>query len=225
MTLTRAHVEQLRRPFTPEAVKWRADQKQADAQGKVRCLVYLDSRLAVERLSEVDPGWTARYEFLATGQNDRIGITQYAPTLCALTVHGVERFGMGQLGYTKLDAKAAKAALSDALKRAAVEFHVGAYLYAMPVFKVDARGYWKKRDETVGGLTPEGVKQLRTQYAKIVNHEKFSARFGEPVDYGDVADDERSAEPVQDDAPSALFGEAPATQAKGQPVKTAKVAG
>jgi hypothetical protein len=108
---------------------------------------------------------------------------------------------MGQIASSKPSAASVKSATSDAIKRAGVEFGVGAYLYAMPVFKVDAKGYWAKSDGTVGGLKPEGVKQLRKQYATVVNHPKFAERFGEPTDYGDIADDERSADPVHETLP------------------------
>jgi hypothetical protein len=208
--LTAASVKKLRAPFTPEAIKWRADQKIPARDGSVRCLPYIDSRLANERLTDVDPAWTADYRFLAGTPGDPVGLKANAPTACELTVLGVTRRGMGQLDSTRQDGKYAKSAVSDALKRAAVEFGVGAFLYALPTFKVDSNGYWmgKGKDakgnpiDVVKGLTPDGVKQLRAQYKKIVEHAKFQERFGAPTDYGDVQDDERSAEPDLPPAPT-----------------------
>jgi hypothetical protein len=210
MTLTHAHVKTLRQPFTPEAVKWRADQKTPDRGGNVRCLAFIDARLAMERISEVDPAWTSRTQ----PSTMDMSIPE-----CFLTIHGVTRSDVGATAMAGQNRM--KALWSDAFKRAAVAFHVGAYLYALPVFKVDERGYWKKQGGDVGGLTPEGVKQLRQQYAKVVNHQKFQERFGKPIDHGDVADDERSAEPEES---GALFDGTPATHAKGQPVQSARKA-
>jgi hypothetical protein len=194
-------------------VKWRADQKKPSANGEVRCLCYIDSRLAEERLGEVDPSWVAEYKFIAGNQSDPVGHGLYAPTMCALTVQGVTRFGVGQIAGTKPGANTVKSAVSDAIKRAGVEFGIGAYLYALPVFKVDKKGYWAKGTGDVGGLTPAGVKQLRAQYAKVVDHPAWVERFGEATDYGDVADDERSATPVEadhTDEPVAAFAKQPA---------------
>lgn len=208
----------LRAPFAPEAVKWRVDQKTPDAARNVRCLCYIDSRLAKERCTEADPFWYAEYDFIGRSPGDPIGVREYAVTRCDLTINALTRSGFGQLGSQKMDGKAAKSVVSDAFKRAAVEFHIGAYLYAMPVFKVDDKGYWVGA-KGVGGLTPAGVKQLRQQYTKIVTHQKFIDRFGEYRDYGDVADDERSAQPVvEDELAAAGFGKASAA-ATGAAVK------
>lgn len=197
MSLTKDEIAHLKRPYTPEAVKWRADQKTPDAAGNCRCLVYLDSGLVRERLSDVDPSWSAYYRFMHASASDPIGHGLYAPTMCELKVKGITRIDIGTIQSIKPSPTTAKAAISDALKRAAVNFGIGAYLRAMPVFKVDSKGYWKKGSGDVGGLTPDGVKQLRQQYTKIVTHKLFVERWGEPIDYGDVADDERSSQPMQ----------------------------
>lgn len=228
--LTAAHVTHLRQPFTPEAVKWRADAKRPDGKGDVRCVLYIDSRLAIERLSEVDPCWTDSYKAIAASPGDPLGVRNFAPVLCALTVHGVTRYGMGQLGNTKEDSKYAKSVVSDALKRAAVQFGVGAYLYAMPVFKVPKGLCWVvnekdersgKEVEVVKSLNKEAITSLRKQYAKVVEHKLFQQRFGEPIDYGDVADDERSiavGDERDDEQLDTLFEGA---AAKGRPVTRA----
>jgi hypothetical protein len=172
-----AEMRKLRAPFTVAAVKFRPLEK-PNAKGVVSCLVYIDSRLAAERLSAVDPGWSSEYEVLA-------GPDQHMPVVCKLTVHGVTREGVGQNAGPAKDDKHAKMAFSDALKRAAVEFGVGASLYAMPRFAVDAQGYWIGNNQKVGGLTPLGVRGLRAQYQKAITEQGFVDRFGEPIDHGD----------------------------------------
>ena len=228
--LTAKHVAHLRQPFTPESVKWRADAKEPDASGNVRCVLYIDSRLAIERLSEVDPCWQDQYKALAASPGDPLGTRNFAPVMCALTLHGVTRHGIGQLTGTgprgetppKEDGKYAKSVMSDSLKRAAVQFGVGSFLYAMPVFKVPKSQCWIKQDGKVGALNKEAITNLRGQYAKIVTHAKFVERFGEAIDYGDVADDERSIAETEAEAEvtDALFdGAHAATQAKGRAVE------
>jgi len=220
--LTAKHVAHLRQPFTPESVKWRADAKEPDASGNVRCVLYIDSRLAIERLSEVDPCWQDQYKAVGASPGDPLGVRNHAPVLCALTMHGVTRHGIGQLTSTKEDGKYAKSVFSDALKRAAVQFGVGSFLYAMPVFKVPKSQCWIKQDGKVGALNKEAITNLRGQYAKIVTHAKFVERFGEPIDYGDIADDERSIAETEAEAEvtDALFDTAHASaQAKGRAVE------
>lgn len=170
-------MKMLRAPFTVAAVKFRPLEK-PNAKKVVGCLVYIDSRLAAERLSAVDPGWSSTYEVLA-------GPDQHMPVVCKLTVCGTTREGVGQNASPMKDDKHAKMAFSDAMKRAAVEFGVAASLYAMPRFAVDANGYWVGGNGKVGGLTPLGVKMLRDQYQRAIGVPEFVERYGHPIDHGD----------------------------------------
>lgn len=190
MTLDDQHMRKLRAPFTVAAVKFRPLEKPND-KGALSCLVYIDSRLAAERLSAVDPCWSSSYEVLA-------GPDQHMPVVCKLTVHGVTREGVGQNAGPSKDDKHAKMAFSDALKRAAVEFGVGASLYAMPRFAVDANGYWIGRNQKVGGLTAQGVSSLRQQYQRAIAEKAFVDRYGEPIDHGDYLLPEEDAADVPD---------------------------
>lgn len=192
----------LRRPYTPVAVKWRADAKKPGANGGVRCLCYIDASLAMERLSEVDPGWTVEYHPLGGGHGDPLGTGLYVPVMARLTVLGVTREGWGQANQSKPGANVYKSAASDALKRAAWAFGVGAYLRALPTFFAPKGGYWTKGNGDVGGLDPKGVKALREQYGKVVGHKLFQDQYGEATDYGDVEDDHRSATEAVEDEPA-----------------------
>lgn len=189
--LTTQDRELLARPFTSHAVGFRADQK--NATNRVRCLVYIDSRLARERLSDVDLNWTARYDPGAFGGLE-----------CFVTVKGVTRSNVTDAPKQGA-ANSQKSQYSDALKRAAVDFHVGAYLYSLPTFWVDANGYYKKANGEVGGLNDKGISQLRMQYERAIATAEFKQRFGEPVDYGDAPDDERHAQIDDDEDPSAEY--------------------
>jgi len=221
MGLTHELVAHLRRPFTPEAVGFRADAKSADRAGRVRCVVYIDARLARERLSDVDPNWTAQYALEASYTGDPLGLQWYLPVRCDLTVCGVTRSGVGQAAVKAASANIVKAAHSDALKRAAVEFHIGAYLYAMRQFFAKEEHCWIDQGK-VKSLNREAVVDLRKQYAAMIAHPAFGKRFGEPTEYGSIQDDERGTIPTEDgETPAALFVEKPARA----PVRVKKVTG
>lgn len=205
MKLTPETVAHLRRPFMPAAIKFRVDQKRpAD---RIRCLPYIDSSLARERLNDVDPAWFAEYEWLLRGfaGGDPLGVGSYVPVGCTLSVLGVGRYGVGQAPRAKADGSLFKSAQSDALKRAALEFGVGAYLRALPTAFVSRDGVWTKKDrqgqEAVGGLTHKGVRELQDAHTRIIQQPGFVERWGQPIDYGDVEDAHRSATEAEPDEP------------------------
>jgi hypothetical protein len=112
------------RPFADAEVKLKP--------GKVsgnRCLAlhYIDSRLVMDRLDEtvgVD-GWQDAYTVLPTGEVE-----------CRLSVRiagaWVTKADVGGQSEQPDEGDRLKAAYSDALKRAAVKFGIGRFLYRMP---------------------------------------------------------------------------------------------
>jgi hypothetical protein len=198
VTLTPDDLRMLRAPFTPTAVKFRPDAKQPDAQGRVRCVAHLDARLVAERLDHVDPLWTGDYQFIGASAGDPLGGAHHFPVRYSLTVKGVTRHDIGQQAGTGKDGKHLKTVVGDGFKRAAVMFGVGRYLYGKPgTYYVSKDEVWFKGDK-VGGLKDSGVKSLRSQYLKLISHPLFVERFGEPVDYGDSADDIEEPAPLTD---------------------------
>lgn len=167
-------IPHLRRPFTPEAIRFKVQTVFAEAKG---CIVvaYIDARLASERLNRVIPaGWHAEYK------------TADGPNLlwCRLTVDGVSRTDVGQSskGFSK-------DLVSDALKRAAVHFGVAVSCYALPEIKLMAGTPHVRqkmvKDKPTLVLTEHGMVKLREGYAKWLA-EHGIARFGPPLDHGDV---------------------------------------
>ena len=128
----------LAQPFDPEEVALKV---QAYTRDRSRGLIfpYVDARAVMMRLDDVaGPGnWEDRYDTWGeTG--DRVSVK------CTLTI----------LGITKEDAgegRDYKSAVSDALKRAAVKFGIGRYLYATP-------DVWADLDEQGRILEPARVK-------------------------------------------------------------------
>lgn len=202
--LTAEDYEVLRAPFDVHAVRFRLGSWAGN--GKYTVLSYIDARLVGERLSEVDPNWTAKYKQGVFGFDDNPleWLRHHAPLACDLTVKGTVRTDIGQLPVTavkpdvdhypfkkdynsgelveprwEISDKHMKALYSDALKRAAVHFGVGAYLYCLKGFEVGKDGYDKSF------LNAKGLQQMKDRYHKTVNHELFIKRFGEVRSYGD----------------------------------------
>jgi hypothetical protein len=166
----------LRRPFTPQAVKWKVQ----STFGEKGCLVvgYIDARLVVERLNLILPDRWSDVYVPVDGSTLR----------CDLTVDGITRSDVGVgAGF-----QAAKAAYSDALKRAAVKFGVGVSLYAIPqalLWREEFPDYIKLRKNNKGepsfDLTPDGVTALANRYEKWLKVHGEEA-FGPALDHGDV---------------------------------------
>lgn len=116
-------------PFDPAEVKF----KPAVVSGnRAMALAYVDARVIQDRLDDVlgVMGWQDSYRVLPDGS-----------VMCRL------RIRLGEQWITKVDVGGqseqpdggdrTKAAFSDALKRAAVKFGIGRYLYRLPALWVD----------------------------------------------------------------------------------------
>lgn len=118
MELTNEIIQALGAPFSEEELDFLP---KANSGGKSLALVYVDARTVMRRLDEVVPGhWHFDFDLLDGGGQMVRGI---------LTVCGVRRCDAGQ---SDKEDEPLKSAVSDALKRAAVHFGVGRYLYHMP---------------------------------------------------------------------------------------------
>lgn len=197
----------LRAPFGVTAVKW-VPIGGVSERG-VLMQPHINASLVFERLSDVDPGWTHDTNPMLLGANpeDPFGLVHMSPWKCTMTVKGVTRHGIGQLGPggsrsnptpPKADNMHLKTGYSDAIKRAALEFEVGAYLRAFDTVwlprQEGGQDTFKTRSfsgkESFTGLTAAGKRVLRAHYEKVVTHELFKARYGDPIEYGDDAVDD-----------------------------------
>ncbi|WP_018465297.1 Rad52/Rad22 family DNA repair protein [Calidithermus timidus] len=126
--------EILAEPFAVGEVQWRVE---ALSKDKRRAMVvpYIDARSVLERLDEaVGPeGWQDTYEVLVAREGS-------FAVRCRLSVLGVSKEDVGE-------GESLKAAFSDALKRAAVKFGVGRYLYRL-------EKQWVDHDPDSGRFTP-----------------------------------------------------------------------
>lgn len=116
-------------PFDPDDVKF----KPAVISGnRALALAYIDARAVMDRLDEVlgAENWQDEYEFLPDGS-----------CLCRLRVRidgeWILKMDVGGESEQPDEGDRRKSAVSDALKRAAVKFGIGRYLYRLPQQWVD----------------------------------------------------------------------------------------
>lgn len=121
--------ERLAEPFDPDEVKWKP---QVVKENRAYAIAYIDARVVMDRLDEVlgVGGWQDTYEFLPDGS-----------CLCKLQLFiggtWITKMDVGGESEQKDEGDRHKAALSDALKRTAIKFGVGRYLYRLPGQWVD----------------------------------------------------------------------------------------
>jgi hypothetical protein len=126
MTLTKELKEKLVSPFDASEVKFKPV---AVKDGKALALPYVDARTILDRLDDTIgfENWQDEYEVISPNQ-----------VICKLTIYGTTKSDAGEASNE--DKEPLKSAVSDALKRAAVKFGVGRYLYRSPKI-------WCKFDE------------------------------------------------------------------------------
>jgi hypothetical protein len=138
----------LKRPFDPRKLKWRKG-----PGGKE--LVYITARDVMDRLDEAVgiAGWESSYREVM------------GRVVCELTLCIEGKYITKCDGADDTAIEGAKGALSDALKRAAVQFGVGRYLYHPAAFDANRK--------PVMWATPEGYdKLMRAREAEEVKQFK-----------------------------------------------------
>lgn len=133
----------LQAPFSAHLVGWRAAAFNKD-RSRAMLLAYIDARAVQDRLDAICPdSWSFELNVIE-------GTT--TPTVKGrLTVLGVTREEIGEAGEGELGTL--KAAASDALKRCAVQFGIGRYLYDLPRQWVDWND--QKREPKTSPQLPE----------------------------------------------------------------------
>lgn len=113
-------------PFRPEEVEWRVQQAGfAGASGNPYCMVipYITNRAIQKRLDDVFGvfGWENSYKPSPDGKGYLCGLT--------VEIEGKQVTKWDGAEYTNIEAL--KGALSDSMKRAAVQLGIGRYLYQL----------------------------------------------------------------------------------------------
>ena len=222
----------LRRPFPPEALNFKIQaQDRGDPPRWGQVVSYLNARDVSGRLNAVCGGrWHARHRPLAAelrpvlvGNQGQVRPDPTVFVVCSLNVFGVIREDVGEACDDPQRVRAPKAAYSDALKRAGVQFGLGHVVYAMPRRFMNVGG-GVERLPIKGGrlrLSADNERWLRERYAEWLEEEGV-ALFGAVLDHGaraGMVGDEDEADPEGPEAPAsiAVARAARATDAGGYP--------
>ncbi|MBN1936696.1 MAG: SWIM zinc finger family protein [Anaerolineae bacterium] len=129
---------QLAAPFHSYYIGWKA---QATNKDKTRAMAvaYIDARTVMDRLDQVvGPGnWSDGYRLISAGSNSQTqrvcASSREFAVECTLTLFGVPKsdVGIAEEEDDGSTASVSKSAYSDALKRAAVKWGIGRYLYRL----------------------------------------------------------------------------------------------
>lgn len=119
--VTADQIANLAQPFAPEAVHWRAQGMTQD-KSKAMALAYIDARDVMDRLDGMcgPDNWQDSYVETPKGR-----------IICTLSIRVDGEWVSKSDGAGETDVESDKGALSDALKRAAVKWGIGRYLYSL----------------------------------------------------------------------------------------------
>ena len=136
-------MERLAAPFDTKDIEWRVQSATRGNNGQVRVLVlpYLDARAIMNRLDEVcGCMWTSDYQSLTVAGKEAFQ--------CKLSIKIDDEWVYRTDAAEVSDIESVKGGHSNALKRAAVQWGIGRYLYALDAVWVELR---QKGDIYVGG--------------------------------------------------------------------------
>ncbi len=115
---------ELRTPFGPDAIEWRIAQSGKKGDGKVwaKCLAYVTNRAIMDRLDEIigPANWHNEYRHIEGG------------VLCGLSILIRGAWVTKWDGSQPSEIEGFKGGLSGSMKRAAVQWGIGRYLYDLP---------------------------------------------------------------------------------------------
>lgn len=130
--------------FTPTDLEWRV-QACGDKNGKIwaRCLCYVTNRAIMQRLDKVmhPQNWKNEYK-----EGPQGGV------LCGLSIRVENEWITKWDGADNTEIESVKGGLSDSMKRAAVQWGVGRYLYNLEAGFAD--------------ITESGIKSAKTKDGK-----------------------------------------------------------
>lgn len=160
-------------PFDPIRVSWRLGSTNRD-KTKGMALAYIDARDVMDRLDAVcgPAGWQRRYTHANVKTVCEIGINLMANVPRVYVASEDEfkpppepRWVWKADGAGDSDVEAEKGALSDAFKRAAVNWGIGRYLYDLKSPWVEIEEYGKSY-RILDGAYPILLKVLRDHYSQ-----------------------------------------------------------
>ena len=130
-------IKELGKPFKPSDLKWRIGSKSKD-KTKANMLIYVDARTVQDRLDEVLGCENWMFETRSMKSNATVKKADGSKELVEInTIVGrlgiydeeKDRWIWKEDGAENTEVEASKGGISDAFKRAAVQFGIGRYLY------------------------------------------------------------------------------------------------
>lgn len=130
-------IKELGKPFNPSELKWRIGSKSKD-KTKANMLIYVDARTVQDRLDEVLGCENWMFETRSMKSNATVKKEDNSKELVEVnTIIGrlgiydeeKDRWIWKEDGAENTEVEASKGGISDAFKRAAVQFGIGRYLY------------------------------------------------------------------------------------------------
>lgn len=116
----------LKKPFPVSSLKWRIGNKNKEGT-KANMLVYVDARMVQDRLDEVVGAGNWQFETRSMNSVNRQGNTFTIIGRLGIKIN--DEWIWKEDGAENSDIEAAKGGISDAFKRAAVQWGIGRYLY------------------------------------------------------------------------------------------------
>jgi hypothetical protein len=114
-------ISKLSKPFAANEIEWRAQRSGFSGNGDPWCMVlaYVTNRAVMNRLDEVfgPLNWQNDFKIVSNG------------FLCGIGAFDGEKWVWKWDGAQETDIEATKGGLSGAMKRAAVQWNIGRYLY------------------------------------------------------------------------------------------------
>lgn len=171
--------------FPRAAVSWRSQSLTKDGT-KALALAYIDARDVMDRLDTVcgPQNWQDKYEFHGSR------------TVCYLSIRIGDEWITKADGAGDSDVEAEKGAISDALKRAAVKWGIGRYLYALSSpwvpcdsYEKGGKFYWSKWTadpwSCIRGLPPQSIASTDSEAAAAAADQPSVADFIARIDGAD----------------------------------------
>lgn len=166
-------LEQLSAPFPKEVISWRAQSVTSDGT-KALALAYIDARDVRDRLNSVlgVAGWKSRHYDCGGGK-----------LACEISIKIDGEWVSKTDGAGDTDVEAEKGAFSDSLKRAAVSWGVGRYLYDFDAVWVPCESYkagdkfrWSKFKDDPWKYVKTASKETPAAYQRKLDAFKIGLR-------------------------------------------------
>ena len=174
-------ISDLSKEFPREDIHWRA-QTLTKKKDKALALAYIDARHVMNRLDEVcgPENWQSKFEETPKGR-----------VICSIGIRIADGWVWKSDGAGSTAVEGDKGGISDALKRAAVQWGIGRYLYALDSVWAPCKLYNEKFDDWIGSpwdhvrgakapppKKPEQVKRDPRKIADwIINRAKDAATY------------------------------------------------